>query len=166
MQPSDGKYEEFVRGLELIAVGLKRCSASLDRSAWYRAITPPKKPLRSFNGAYKVTEWGPGFFEASGEFVVTVKESSSAPPALAVECEFEAHFHGVLPIPKALVERFVSSEFQLILIPYARQFVSSVTAAMSIPPLILPLSTKSAVHSKSEASIEKTSKSQVKTKGR
>jgi hypothetical protein len=156
-QQSNEKYEEFLRGLELISVGLKGCSASLDRSSLSR-IWREKKTARVFKDSYKVTEIGIGYFEASGSFLVRVQESQSASLALLVECEFEAHLHATDPISKAFVGRFVNSEFKLILVPYARQFVASVTATMSIPPLVIPLSINSGKKPKPEKSIAKTSK--------
>jgi hypothetical protein len=150
LQESDGSYEQFLRGIDLVSVGLKGCSAFLDRSGLHSLYSETKRPLRSFKGAYKVTQMGEGFFEASGLFIVTVRESPDAKPVLSVECEFEAHLHGIEPIAKGFVERFVNSEFQLILVPYARQFVSSTTAQMSIPPLIIPLSTASSDNSASK----------------
>lgn len=143
LQQNDDQYETFLRGLDLISVGLKSCSASLNRGGLRRLYSENKKILRSFKDNYKTTQFGPGFFEASAQFHVTVKESADAEPVLSVECEFEAHLHGADPIPQVFVERFVKSEFQLILIPYGRHFVSSTTAQMSIPPLVIPLSTRS-----------------------
>jgi hypothetical protein len=162
LQQSDDRYEEFLRGVELVSVGLRDCSAHLDRAGLSRLWSSEKRPPRTFSDTYHVTELGSNFFEAAGLFVVKVQESPSADPVLSVECEFEAHLHGVEPISKAFVDRFVKSEFRLILVPYARQFVSSITAGMSIPPLIIPLSTKSATDSKSTTSIAKTSKRKVR----
>lgn len=165
LQQNDGRYEEFLRGVELVSVGLRGCSAHLDRAGLSRLWSSEKRPPRTFSDTYRLTEVGSGFFEAAGLFVVKVQESLSVAPVLSVECEFEAHLHGVEPISKAFVERFVKSEFRLILVPYARQFVSSITAGMSIPPLIIPLSTKSATTgSKSVPSAAKKSKSKAKVR--
>jgi hypothetical protein len=142
-QESDGKYEQFLRSLRLIWVGLKSCSSSLDRDALYRLSSEKKKPIRTFEGTYKVNQVGTGYFEASGLFLVTVRESPEADPVVSVTCEFEAHLHAAKPLHRPFIERFASSEFHLILVPYARQFVSATTAQMNIPPLFIPLSTVS-----------------------
>jgi preprotein translocase subunit SecB len=157
---SNDKYEEFLKGLSLISVGLKQSSASLNRSGLYEIWDAKKAPLRDFNETYKITKMGTNFFESSGLFVATVRESRTASPVVAVECEFEAHLHGTEPIQKILVQRFVDSAFQLILIPYARQFVSSVTAQMSIPPLVIPLSIGS--RKKLESGAKKTKEGRAK----
>lgn len=140
MPEVDSKYEQFLRGLRLISIGLKSCSASLDRTGLFRLMDKKDDPIRIFRHSYGITQLGSDFFEASGAFVVKVRESEQSDPVLNVECEFVAHLHGPEPISKASVERFVDSEFRLILIPYARQFVSTTTAQMSIPPLVIPLS--------------------------
>jgi hypothetical protein len=164
LQQSDSGYEEFLRGVELVSVGLRSCSAHLDRAGLSRLWSSEKRPPRSFSDTYRPTEIGSNYFEAAGLFVVKVQESPSVAPVLSVECEFEAHLHGVEPISKVFVERFVKSEFRLILVPYARQFVSSITAGMSIPPLVIPLSTKSATSRKSTAAVAKKSKGKTKTR--
>jgi Preprotein translocase subunit SecB len=140
---NDHKYEKFLEGLTLVNVGMKACSAFLDRDSFYELFSEKKGgPTRAFKDTYKITKLGNNFFEAVGHFVVTVTEELNGKPTLSVECEFEAHIHGPAPIPKPFAERFVKSEFQLILVPYARQLVASLTAQMSVPPLILPLSTR------------------------
>jgi hypothetical protein len=145
-----------------VSVGLRGCSAHLDRAGLARLWSSERRPPRTFKDTYRLTELGSNFLEAAGSFAVRVQVSSRVAPVLSVECEFEAHLQGLEPISKAFVERFVKSEFRLILVPYARQFVSSITAGMSIPPLIIPLSTKSATSSKSTAAAAKRSKGKAK----
>ena len=64
------------------------------------------------------------------------------------------------------MERFVDSEFRLILVPYARQFVSSTTAQMGIPPLVIPLSIASSSKRSNKEKIptKKTAKSHAKAR--
>jgi preprotein translocase subunit SecB len=163
LSENDGKYEDFIEGLTLVNIGLKSCSATLDRVGLYELYSDKKEPKRLFQGSYMVTKLAETFFEAAGLFVVAFSEERESKPPLSVECEFEAHIHGIEPISKDFVERFVASEFQLILVPYVRQFVSALTAQMCIPPVVLPLSPK--LHKKSEAkklTSQKASKSRAK----
>jgi hypothetical protein len=136
----DSKYEQFLRGLRLVSVSLRSCSASVDRTGLFKLLNKKDGPVRIFRHSYKSTQVGTNFFEACGAFTVNVQESEVSNPVLRVECEFEAHLHGPEPISKVSVDRFVDSEFALILVPYARQFISATTAQMSIPPLVIPLS--------------------------
>ncbi len=134
-------YESFIQGIRLVTIGLKSCSASLDRQKWYELAASEKKELRIFNDEYHASEIGDGYFEIVGEFSVRVAESLEANAPLTVKCEFEAHFHGG-SLKKSLVDRFAASDFRFVIIPFVRQFVSSITSQMAIPPLTIPLSTK------------------------
>lgn len=163
-QESDERYEQFLRSLRLIWVGLKGSSSSLDRTALFRLLAEKKRPVRTFEGNYKVNEVGAGYFEASGLFAVTVRESPEAEPVVSVTCEFEAHLHAAKPLYGPFVERFAKSEFPLILVPYARQFVSTTTAQMSIPPLFIPLSTGPSPRSETAAGSKRIAKTQTRAK--
>lgn len=164
MSEGDSNYEQFLRGLRLISLGLKSCSATLDREGLYKLLDEKDGPSRVFRDKYKITQIGLDFFEASGAFTVRVQESENSKPVVLVECEFEAHLHGTKPISKACVEQFVQLEFRLILIPFARQFVSATTAQMSIPPLIIPLSIGSRSKNSSTARPKKSAKDHAKTR--
>jgi hypothetical protein len=161
---ADSKYEDFLRGLRLISVALKNCSASIDRTALFAAMEKKDGPIRSFRHSYKSTDIGKNFFEAAGLFVVSLQKVDESIPVLQVQCEFEAHLHGPEPVSKAHVERFVDSEFQLILVPYARQFISSTTAQMSIPPLVIPLSIGEPAKNATAAHAKKAVKRHAKTR--
>jgi hypothetical protein len=166
LQENDGGYGEFLRGLDLVWVGLKGCSVFIDRDGLSKLFSEKKRSVRRFSDTYAVRGLGPNFFEASGSFIVTIQESPEAKPVLTVECEFDAHLHGPEPISKGFVERFVASDFQLILVPYARQFVSTTTAQMGIPPLVIPLSIASQTkHSgKDKSPTKKTARAHAKTR--
>lgn len=164
MSEGDSNYEQFLSGLRLISIGLKSCSASLDREGLFKLFDRKDGPPRTFRDSYKVTLMGEGFFEASGTFMVKVQELTEVKPVLLVECEFEAHLHGPAPISKACVERFVDSEFRLILIPYARQFVTATTAQMSIPPLVIPLSIGSSPKSGAASRTKRPKKAHAKAR--
>ena len=140
-EETDG-YEAFLENVGLINIGLKSCTVSLDRTGLFNAMALKEKARRVVNDKYRVTETGKGFFELAGSFSVTISKSGEAPPPLSIECEFEARFHAKSPVTNAFVERFAASDFQIVIVPYARQFIWSITAQMSIPPVVIPLSTK------------------------
>ena len=129
------EYEAFVQGLRVIGIALASCVCNLDREAYYEL----KDQANSFSHEYELTEAGKDYFDATGRFSVTVAESTGRTPALSVKCIFQTHFHGQEPILRQHAERFTNSELKLILVPYARQFVTSITSQMSIGPVILPL---------------------------
>jgi len=138
---SNDPYEDFIQGMRLVNIGLKSCSASLDREKWYALAASEKKELRIFKDQYHASEIGEGYFEIIGQFSVLVTESMEAIAPLSVECAFEAHFHASSP-QKTMVDRFAASDFRFVVVPFVRQFVSAITSQMAIPPLVIPLSTK------------------------
>jgi hypothetical protein len=135
----NAEYEEFLRDAVLMFVALGRCSASIERNRFWDLYTK-ERITRTLKDGYGVGEVGLDYFEGVGKFAVRLQETPESPAVVSIDCEFIAHLHAPEPISKRFVERFVKSELQLVLIPFARQFVASTTAIMGIPPLTLPLS--------------------------
>ena len=149
--PEENGYAAFLIDLNLIYVGLKQCSAKLERSE-YRSLMSPKTstaqpPFKTIDSSYEITRMGKGYFEAGGSISVSVQESEDTSSALFVSCSFEAHFHSKGLPAKGHIERFVNNEFELVMAPYARQFISMITSQMTIPPIFLPLAVSTAERS-------------------
>lgn len=138
---SDTGYEAFLRGLDLIVVELNSCASAIDRVAM-REVSQAKSPARLLSENYKTKVVHSKFFDAVGEFEATISATKDSTPAVSIRCEFEAHFHTDENASKAHIERFVRSEFQFVVLPYARQFISATTAQMGIRPVTIPLSTR------------------------
>lgn len=135
-QGQENEYEAFVRGLEIIGIALASCECSLDRSSYFKA----KDHVRAFNQDYALTEVGKRHFDAIGSFsVVVAAQEPESPPSLQMKFSFQTHFHSAKPIMHHYAERFANSELRLVLVPYARQFVSSVSNQMVVGPIIVPL---------------------------
>lgn len=130
-------YEEFVRGIELIGVALTRCSASLDRDR-FRKASEEKHVHPSLKDTYRLSDFQSKCFEAVGEFVVRIVADDEQ-PCVVVECEFTAHFHAQSDLDQQYAKRFSESEVQLVLVPFARQFIAGISGSMCIPPLVMPL---------------------------
>lgn len=135
----DNEYGQFLQSLTLIGLALKSCSASVDRTSYAKLREKGNRPARTIKEKYTLTDTGANFFEAEGQFDVVI--SGDKLTALHLECIFETHFHFEPPLKKECAQRFTDTELRLVLLPYARQFVSSVTAQMQIP-LLIPLATK------------------------
>jgi hypothetical protein len=134
-------YEQFILGLELYGVGLKGCSATLDRAAFFAFGKKGTKAVRKITEHYEVTSLDERHFDSEGRFSLTISDPSKK-PALAIECVFEVHMHGNPPVRRELAERFTSSELRLILTPFFRHFITTTMAQMVIPPIIIPLASK------------------------
>jgi len=135
-QTKEKAYESFVGTLEVFTIRLKSCSCDIDRGAVFDVA---ENGLNSLSQSYEVLEISEKHFEAEGRYVFTMSANEEAQPVLSVRCSFVAHIHSERDIPKEYAARFAQFELRLVLMPYARQFVSNLTSQMSIPPVLLPL---------------------------
>jgi len=138
----DSAYEEFLRSVKPIALGLVECSSRLDREALGQMAARKNNGVRLISTEYQLTAAEGGYFDATGKFSLAVAEKTKATPALAIQCTYETHFHCKAPVEKKLAERFTASELRLVLWPYFRELVFDLSGKMSIPPIAIPLTTE------------------------
>lgn len=136
----DGQYKDFLRSLDLVTVGLKSCSTSIDREAYFALRGRKSKALYTFEADYRLKRTTAEFFEAEGEFELTVSDSAKPTPAVRIDFALEVHVHSKPPIKKEFAQRFTEAGLGAVLLPYARSFVTDITARMNIPPVFVPLS--------------------------
>jgi hypothetical protein len=132
-------YEEFLRSVRLVAVGLRDCRCSIDRDR-YRQIAAPREGLTRINSDYKLEKVAENFFDTLGILTVTIEDQKAKREAVSIACTFESHFHADFAAGSDFPERFANGEFRLILWPYFRELVSSLTQRMWIRTIVLPLS--------------------------
>jgi hypothetical protein len=140
-KPNERSYAAFIEGLSLVGLGLKGCSAKLNRGAFFESTKRGKKTSRVIAQKYNLVDVSNGAFDVEGTYTLTISGPDST-PALMVDCTFEAHVHVKLPFERSHAERFAKSEMRLLLVPYARQFISNITSQMAIPPIVVPLITR------------------------
>ena len=141
---NDEVYEQFLQGLEIITLALTRSFSHIDRDSLFKVYS--KKPTRRFTDEYSLLRSGGEAFDCEGRFSLSVLDPDSKEKVLLfVECKYEVHMHGRPKIDKALAERFSKAELRLILLPYARHFISETTAQMSVPPELIPLATTAGI---------------------
>jgi hypothetical protein len=143
LEARDKEYETFIQGLQLIDLGLKSCSASLDRRFFFDALNKEKRLMRDYRAGYVVADLGEHHFDFDAVFSVALLDSKGR-KALNIECTFEVHMHSKLDPAKRFLDRFSENELALIAVPFARQFILDTTARMSVPPIIIPLTTRRA----------------------
>jgi preprotein translocase subunit SecB len=132
-------------------MGLKTSSAVLDREVLWQ-LSDKDKPRCNFSEEYKHTTIGEDFFEAEGQYGVTIADGERL--ALKIECTFDVHMHVQAPVKPEMAKRFAESDLRFVLLPYARYFVTDMTSQMQIPPIVLPLATamgKARVRSKEDS---------------
>ena len=132
------EYEEFLRALKLIGLGLENCSATLNLGTYFGA-TEKGEGVRQIQARYRLDAKGSNFFEPTAQFKLAMTTKKDQKSALLINCVFSAHFHVAdETMSDEHAERFTNSEFRVIMWPYFRQLVMDLTARMSIPPLIIP----------------------------
>ncbi len=144
---SQATYENFLRQVEPFSLGLKSCSAALDRDVYWDLQQKKSKrhERRQINARYELKGLGRGFIDAQASLKLLVLDASAGGAAarndiLRIECVFETHFHAPRPIHEEYARRFVDADLKIVVWPYFRQFVWDTTARMFIPPLLIPLS--------------------------
>jgi preprotein translocase subunit SecB len=138
---ADSGYEQFLKSVRPIALGLLESSCKVDRFAYGRIMSQKNRPGKLISTEYKLREAESGYFDATGRFSLAVAEGQKANPALVIEAVYESHFHCKSPVDKELAERFVSSDLRLIMWPYFRELIFDLCGKMSIPPITIPLAT-------------------------
>jgi hypothetical protein len=140
----DSDYANFLEKLELFGLGVKSCSAHIERWRFFNAIQDKKQRIaRSFLESYKLLECTDKSFDCEGRFTLTFTEKESPKAVLlSVECVYDSHLHSA-HLKRDFAERFVHDDSALILRPYARALVTDITARMSIPPVVIPLPNRS-----------------------
>ncbi len=129
-------YERYLRSLRLLGLGLESCSARVEREPYF-AISEKREGVRQIEARYDLTGVGDNYFESAARFKLTIAPEKAKTPALQIECTFSAHFHVPAGV-KEFAKRFTDSEFRVVVWPYFRQFVSDITARMTVPPVLVP----------------------------
>ena len=136
----DSQYSSFLRGINLVALGLEVCRTTLNRDQFWE-LDDKKQGVRRISADYQLLEVRKSFFNVSAKFKMSVEDKQGTSTALLIECEYGAHFHYAESADaKEFAQRFTESELRLIVWPYFRQFVNDVTGRMTIPPILVPLS--------------------------
>jgi preprotein translocase subunit SecB len=135
------RYASFLKGIKLLGFGLQESRTNLNRDV-YAELYEKNRFTRRISTEYFTKEVEKEFFNVSAKLRLTVEDKkNSTPPAIIVECTFEAHLHcDGCQITRDLAERFTESELRLVVWPYFRQFVNDATARMSIQPILIPFS--------------------------
>ncbi len=137
----DQQYASFLKGIKLLGFGLQESRTLLNRDV-YAELYGKNRFTRRILTEYRTTEVEKDFFNAYAKLKLIVEDKkASAPPAVIVECTYEAHLHcDGCQITRELAERFTESELRLVVWPYFRQFVNDATARMTIQPILIPFS--------------------------
>jgi preprotein translocase subunit SecB len=140
-QRGTGSYEEFLRTVKPVVLGLKACQVELDRGAYWDLLERVKgNPERRLVVTCSVGKIKDDYFDLAASLTINVKDPASEREPLRIQCEFEVHFHGQDAVNPEHAKQFADAEAKLFIWPFFREFVSNTTARMTIPPLLIPMS--------------------------
>jgi hypothetical protein len=141
LKSADSKYEQFLKSVKPVALGLTSSFSRLDRESYARLMSQKDRAISIISTEYKLLVAESDYFDASGKFSLSVSEGKKSISALTIECSYEAHFHCKAPVARELADRFTASELRLVLWPYFRELVFDLCGKMSIPPITIPFTT-------------------------
>jgi preprotein translocase subunit SecB len=136
-----GSYDQFLQTLKPVVLGLKACEVVLNRTGYWDLFERKKgKPQKHLATEFSLGDVHDDYFDLLAELVVQVRESADAAPPLRIRCLFEAHFHTGVKAAREHAKQFAEAEAKLFIWPYFREFITSTTGRMAIPPLLIPMS--------------------------
>ncbi len=136
---ADNEYTRFLKSIEPVIISLVESRFRADRDQYFNEESK-RLSIAWRCIPFKVKD---DCFDAHATLVVKLGSAKArSKPSVEINATFEMHFHGAKPINRAFVDRFADSEVRLVIWPYFREYVSSVSGRMYIPPIILPLGTR------------------------
>lgn len=129
------KYNEFIRGLSLRNIYLKKGSVDF-KTENFGVI---RDPIIDFeiNCSYKHS--GDGMFRVQGDHKLVIKQKGQRKTDIVLRCSFVLLYASKVRISDEIFERFVRFNVPLNAWPYFREFVHNSTSRLGLPPLVLPL---------------------------
>ncbi|HEY7160251.1 MAG TPA: hypothetical protein VH815_03285 [Acidobacteriota bacterium] len=138
-------YQNFLKHLSLVDLGLIESSSKFLPDDYMKLRSEKsERATISIGAEYDLKEAKERYFEVVAKFKLNIVGTKTKTHPVSIECSFLAHFHTKESVVKDLAERFTNIDFKIIAWPYFRQFIHDVTARMSIPPLLIPLSLEEA----------------------
>lgn len=139
----DPEYSQFLKKVEIYALGLDCLSAKVDREAFFLAHSESApKATREIENHFKVIEFGEDHFDVRATFVLRVRNDEGE-ELLWIQAVYTAHFHTAnKQVRQENAERFARTEARLVFWPYFRQVVADTTSRMYIRTITIPLTVK------------------------
>lgn len=136
---ADSDYTLFLKSVEPIIISLVESSFRVDREQYFNE----ESKRLSIAWQCVPSKVKHNCFDAHATLVVKLgSPKPKSKPSVEITAVFEMHFHGAKPINRAFVDRFADSEVRLVIWPYFREYVSSVSGRMHVPPIVLPFGTR------------------------
>ncbi len=133
---SPQEYKEELRFIHLKEIRLDSCSAKIRRERLGETNRPLKVEVKS-RTRYQILK--ETIAVLTDNFSLIGTQSTKRKYAIKIECEFSVIIEkekGFLK--KEFLETYLKLNLEILLWPYFREFIHSMTNRMGIPPIILP----------------------------
>jgi preprotein translocase subunit SecB len=128
-------YTDFLSSLEPIWISLVGTNFTGDRERYFEF----REHQLSVSWDVEQAECRKDFFEVRVKAAVRVSPPKSDKSFFDLTATYHLHVHASSPLNKDHVKRFAEGELRLLLWPYLREYVSSVSGRMHVPSVLLPV---------------------------
>jgi preprotein translocase subunit SecB len=140
IKPDD--YLDFLRRIKLKGVGLDSSTTSVDRSRLAEALSKKADLSVNLKVELNVIQHEIEDFVVAGIFEVVQHLASDDIPIVTIASNFSALFGLLEKTEKHFLDRFSQGEARLVFWPYLRHFVSDMCYRMSVPQILIPLTSE------------------------
>ena len=144
---ADKGYSAFLASLDPVSIALVKSAVSLERLKYLES----ERERIYVIFASKLLRLGDEHFDVKTTLELEIKKEEASKPLLRFSATYDLHFHAD-GVTKQNVDRFVKSDVRLLIWPYLRELVSSMSSRMHIPPILLPVGKPGNDSQSSEAS--------------
>lgn len=129
-------YKSFLESLNLYSLALVRSLVRANRREYLRA----EETSLQATLACKPTRIAREHFDLLATLRLKMSLPGDRRTLVRIVATYELHFHSTDPVRQDFVHRLSESEVRFIIWPFFREFVSSTSSRMHIPPIVLPVS--------------------------
>jgi preprotein translocase subunit SecB len=143
-QAFQGEYIKFLRSIKLDALGLDKSQVYIDREKLSDALgNSEQEPLGiSLRAGHKLISKTASNFIIQANYKLQLTATLDSIEVGEISCVFSASFLSEASCSSECYSRFARIEARLVFWPYIRHFINDITYRMSIPPILLPLTSE------------------------
>ena len=138
-------YSLFIEGVHLLGIALESSSINIQRNKFLETVSRGEVITNEISAEHKISSFVEKEIrklQITFRCKVEFKHESDKEPLLTIACTHTVNFQLDKFPTKSNLERFAMREANLVHWPYFRLFVSDISSRMSIPPLVIPLTSE------------------------
>lgn len=143
-QTSATEYIKFLRSIKLGALGLDNSQIYIDREKLSNALNDSEQePLGiELSVGHKLLDKSEDGFTVQASYKLQLTSTLDSTQVGEISCIFSASFLSESSCSSECYSRFARIEARLVFWPYIRHFINDMSYRMSIPPILLPLTSE------------------------